>query len=403
MKRTMMVHATTLAVLGALALAAATAAPAAAQPAPNPQRDQIEADLTFRLDREEYQLVWVEDRGAGPRIFSKRLRANGLPVGGAAAGEWELTGATGVGAAAGQKGEQRTPAIAGDLLVWSERTPGGTDFDLYAQSLFDNGRAQGRPRLLLARPGDQLYPDIVAVSRGLALEYLVVWSENTTDGGDIVGLRLSSALTARGAPFPVALGASKAEDPAIAPDLRDDDSLLVLWTDDRNGNLDIFGTRILQNGLPRGGALADFPVLERPEDDYAPAIVVSLNPERRIGSAPDPGAEDSRNARGLLVWTTEHPADGPDVRGQRLFANGLPQGSDFGIATGAGVQTQPAVTLKIERTEAGRTREDSVKQVEWLAVWGDQTIDVAATLDVLGVEVGLNGISRRPARALAAD
>ncbi len=379
------------AILPALVLWAGSR-PAGAQPAP---RDQAEPDLVYKLDREEYQLVWSEDRGAGHRIFSKRVRPNGLPVGGAAGGEWELTGPTG---AAGQKGDQVTPAIIDGAVVWSEKAPGGADYDLYIQRLFDNGRASGAPRLILARPGDQKHPDLVAVNRGLSSEPLVVWSENTTDSGDIMGLRLSGSLAPRGAPFAIATGPATAEDPAVAPDLRDPDSLLVLWTDDRKGNKDIYGTRILENGLPRGGAAAgDFPVIESAADDYAPAIAIGLNPAQRAGVIqPLPGSDT--NARGIVLWTTDSPADGPEVLGQRLFANGLPQGRAFPVATGPGIQTAPAITLKTERR-----LDDEIAQVEWLATWVDQSPAAGATLDVLGVEVELNGISRRPERGLATD
>lgn len=386
-----------IALLGLGAALAASADPARAQAVP---RDQAEPDVVYKIDREEYQLVWVEDRGAGHRIYSKRLRPNGLPIGGDSGGEWELTTPAGA-AAAGQKGAQRTPAVIDGFVVWSEKAPGGADYDLYIQRLFENGRANGYARLLLARPGDQMYPDIVAVSRGLASELLVVWSENTTDGGDVMGIRLTHALAPRGQPFAIASGQGTAEDPVIDRDLRDDDSLLVLWTDNRAGNKDIYGTRLLESGLPRGGpAVGDFPVIQTPAEDYAPAIVVSLNPSRRAGGAdPSASAEGSPNTRGILVWTTDDAANGPDVVGQRLFSNGLPLGRVFPIAAGAGVQAWPSVTLRTER----RPSDDEIEQAEWLATWADQSDPSATTLDVRGVEIQLNGISRRQERTLATD
>lgn len=382
----------------AAAVALPSPAPAAAQPAPT-AHDQAQADVVYVPEREEYLLVWVEDRGAGNRVFAKRVRANGLPVGGRSAGDWELTGATGTGAAAGQKGDQQAPAIIGDLVVWSEKAPGAADYNLYAQRLFDNGRANGRPRLILDRPGDQMYPDVIRAARG-GEEYLVVWSENTNDAGDVMGVRLNSALLARGAPFAVASGPSRAEDPTIARDLSDNDSLLVLFTDDRAGNKDIYGMRILESGLPRGGAGAgDFPVIQGPADAYAPSIVATQRSDRPGGrTASGAPGSDVLDARGLVAWTTDDAVDGPDVLGQRLFANGLPLGTPFGIAGGPGVQAMPAVTFKVE---PGRTAGDL--DAEWLAVWAHQPADAASTLDVHAVEIEINGISRRPERALVAD
>jgi hypothetical protein len=326
-------------------------------------------------DREEYLLVWSEDRGAGPRLFAKRVRANGLPVGGAGGGAWELTGPTGPG---GVKGEQRWPALADGLVVWSERLPGGTDFDLYAQRLFTNSRASGAAKLVAGGPGDQRY----AAVTGLGGDWLFVWSEDTNDLGDVMGRRVNNALFPRSEAFPIAQGPGVAEDPAITPDLSEPGAFLVVWTDDRNGNRDLFGTRVSANGLPRGGPqLGHFALTDSPEDDYAPAVLAGSGADRRFGS----------DRHSLLTWTHDDPANGPDVVARRLAANGLPRGGPFGLADGPGLQAWPAVA------ERGGTADDAP---EWLVVW---VSDATGTQDILGVEVGLNGLARRNVRVLSGD
>jgi hypothetical protein len=333
-------------------------------------RDQSDPAITFQGDREEFLLVWSEDQGAGHHVMAKRVRANGLPVGGAIGGSWE---AAGTASTTGQKGEQRWPSVESDLLVWSEKLPGGTDFDLYAQRLFSNGRAQGRPVLVAGGPGDQRYGDAIGVSNS---DWLIVWSEDANDGGDVMGRRMTTILTPRGAAFPVAQGPGVAEDPAIAPDPGEPTLLIVYFTDDRNGNKDIWATRLAQTGLPRSGPKGgQYPVVQSPANDYAPAIAVAS-----VGG----GGGDS--ARNILLWTTDTLTDGADVVAQRIYSNGLPQGKSFTVAGGPGAQSAPGITLHDAE--------------EWLAVWNG---DVGGSLDVVSVDVRKNGIPRSMERVLVAD
>ena len=356
-----------------------------------PPRNQTDPDITYLGARDEYLLVWAEDVGAGAagathRLMAKRVRTNGLPVGGAAGGAWALTGATSPSGYPGpDRGDQRWPAVIDGLVVWSELRPGGTDYDLYAQRLFDNARSYGRPTLIAGGPGNQSHAD---VAYGPANDWLVVWSEDTTDAGDVMGIRISPAVSPRGPAFPIAQGPGTAEDPSISRDPGGTDYFLILFTDNRAGNKDIYGTRVTEAGLPRGGSRGgQFPVVDTPQDDYAPALVISSasasrGPQRGPGSPIDP--------RDLVLWTTDDVLTGANVMGQRLRTNGLPVGASFLVAGGAGNQGWPGAALRTQTTE----------RPEWLAVWSD---DALGSEDIMGVEIGLNGIIRRNPRPLATD
>ncbi len=401
--KAVLVRSTALVTVMSLSLLWGTA-PAGAQLAP---RDQLDPNLTFLGQRQEHLLVWGEDRGSGNRIYAKRIRTNGIPIGGANGGEWEATRLPPArfGQPTPLKGDQRWPAVIDGLLVYSELAPGGTNYDLYAQRLYSNGRPNGTPMLVAGGPGDQKYPDVTPVDRGRrGAEYLVVWSEDTRDAGDVMGIRIDFALRrSRGPAFPIAKGPGTAEDPAIARDLYDDDSFLVLFTDDRSGNKDIYATRLVESGLPRGGPLGgQFPVIESKEDDYAPEIVNSLQ-KLAFGPTPTPGRRgrppgDSSRARNLLIWTTDDVTDGPNVMAQRLNNNGLPSGHTFAVADGPGIQAWPAATLvNLQQTRPGAP---SQQRDEWLAVWTDNGL---GTLDVLSVRIGINGHIRNAGRVLASD
>lgn len=331
-------------------------------------------------------LAWSEDLGAGHRIMAKRVRTNGLPVGGPDEGARELTGPT---APDGAKGEQRWPVLvppiagggtalkdqpwpetADGYVVWSERVAGGADYDIYGQRISGSGFPTGRPRLLVGEPGDQVQPEVIGMDQH---EMLLVWSDNTDDAGDIFGQRLTTALTLRGAPFAIVQGPSAAVEPALTSD--GTNGVLVLWTDDRAGNLDIYGARLARNGLPRGGPLAgQFPVIESAENDYAPAAAVR-------GDTP-------RDQQALLLWTLEHATDGPDVMAQQLGLNGLPIGQPTLFVGGPDGQSSPAMTRR-QSHEVTRDGDDG-----WMAIWLTTHPDVVS---IEGSELTVNG--RPPTRA----
>jgi hypothetical protein len=365
----------------ALAVFTATSGPTAAQPAAPTAIDQMDATIGS-IDGPFDLLFWSEDRGSGPKIFAKRVRDNGFPVGGPGGGEWRATAATGTGADAGKTGAQRYPAFYEGVLVWSEQAPGGTDYDIYAQRLHNNGRPRGNPFLLLDKDGDQLYPDIIQADR----DYIVVYSEDSTDEGDVMGLRTTTALRPRGEPFPIATGQGVAEDPAISRDLQEPRSVFVVlftFTPDGAATKDIYGARVVESGLPRGGASAIFPVIQSDDvDEYAPKLLTSSFTFR---GDQKPRQEQFSN----LLLHTRHDAAGPDgadIYGQRLRSNGFPQGGTFLIAGGTGEQ---AFATAIEGVSEG-----------WLVAWQD---DADGDLDIHSIKVRRNGIPYLPVRPLAAD
>lgn len=360
--------------VAALALFGATPWTVGAQPAPPVSRPQIEADISELSDTSRL-VVFSEDRGAGSRIYALRVRSNGHPIGGQV---WEATGPTGTGADAGMKGEQRFPALlGGNLLVWSEKAPGSDNFDIYAQRIFSNGRPQGKAKPIVVGPGDQLHPDIIGISNGL----LIVYSEDTTDEGDVMGVRITSALSVRGAPFPIASGEGVAADPTIASDPTQQNSVLVLfeYKTDTMLTKDIYGTRLGQSGLPRGDSVTGiFPVVESDMDVYAPSLLVAESAQDRVH-----GGSPSRN---LLVYVQDDPIDGPDVMSQRIRTNGYLNGNPMILAGGPGVQTLPATMVN--------------DATEWLVIWQD---DAAGSFDLFLQRVRTNGFPRPTVYTVFAD
>ncbi|MFI0609844.1 MAG: hypothetical protein ACH37Z_18365, partial [Anaerolineae bacterium] len=90
--------------------------PVAAQSAGH---DQVDPVLFDNL------LIWSEDSGAGHQLRFKRLASNLLPRGGA-----DDNGSALIRSADPlyQPGDQRGPAVADGIVVWSEKQPGGADY-----------------------------------------------------------------------------------------------------------------------------------------------------------------------------------------------------------------------------------------------------------------------------------
>ncbi len=349
------------------------AAPSRAQVA---GRDQVDPVLSGDL------LIWSEDGGAGHQLRFKRLFSNLLPRGGA-----EESGSPLIRSAdpAYQPGDQRGAAVADSLVVWSEKRPGAADYDLYGARLSQTGFGRSGPTPLVERPGDQMDPSLVATDGG---EYLLVWSENGTDSKDISGQRISVALKTRGPVLTIAAGPSNASEPLIVRDPSVARSYLVVWTDDRKGDTDIYGTRVSQAGLPRlsaGGAAADFPVIEGPGNQSDAAALL-------LSASDGPGDPIGDESRSLLVWTDETATDGLDVRARRLHANGFAFGGTMTVAGGPGDQRDATVTA-----------EDEGWAVAWAAPGPVKAPDQPATLDLFGVRVRANGRVEPQVRRLLAD
>ena len=316
-------------------------------------------------------LVWSEDRGSGHELFAKRVRVNGIPVPSAESGDWPFTGATGSGADAGKKGDQRSPYIASSVAVWSEKAPGAADYDIYAQRVFPNGRTRGVPTMVAGGPGNQLDPSLIATASG----YLLVFGDDSADEGDVLALRLTQALTVRGTAFGVAKGAGVSSDPIITLDLLDPRTdYLVLFTHvaEAATQKDIFGARMTESGLPRGTL---FPVVNDPAvDEYAPFLLATAS------------ADFERDAYNLLLFNRDDATTGPDVVLQRLRSNGAGVGPERIVGGGTGAQRASAATV--------------LSDGQWLVVWQD---DASGNADVVGTKVRVNGIPLPPVRVLVTE
>ncbi len=305
--------------LGAAALASA---PAGAVHAQRPTFEQVTPGIAYNShpQRRDYLLVWVEDRGAGPNIYAKRLFRNGLPQGGPDRGGFEVVrDNSAFNRRIPKAGPRAHPDLVYNpqreeyLLVFAQLTDEITGWDIYGVRLSAAGYSMGKPRIIAGGPGDQQHPDVALKAAAGRFEadgdYVVVFDDNARDIDEVWALRLRANGIPNGKPYPLVQAASNASDPTT-------NGSVVGWVDDRNGDTDIFGVRLNRNGLPDG---KQYRLAGTDSDDTNP----------NFGS-------------GQLVWNVFDAATGLDIRGAQVYDNGRIRGRPQGILVPAADQAWPA-------------------------------------------------------------
>ncbi|MFN2116008.1 MAG: hypothetical protein ACK2T6_09835, partial [Anaerolineae bacterium] len=307
----------------------AVASPSAEAAGSAPALEQTTPTVAYNSDADLYFVMWVEDRGDGPDIYSKRLFSNALPQGGPSRGGTAMVRSSRTSGPV----RRQDPALVynSDIeefyLVWSEETDPDDGQDVYGVRVSAAGYARSNPRKLVGGPGDQSHPAIAYHSTNDT--YLLVWDDNARDIDEVWGLRVRANGIPNGSPFPMVQGASNAQDPTVA---RNGDGFLVAWVDDRNGNTDIFGRRVNSNGLPIGGTAGrEYSMAGSLEEAFAPSL--------------DP-------ASGTLVYNVYDPLTGLDIVGMEVYPSGTTRAARRnGIVVPAADQASPSTARNPSRSE----------------------------------------------------
>ncbi len=161
---------------------------------------------------------------------------------------------------------QWTPKIACTstgwfVVTWDDRRR--ANWDVYAQIYSSDGAPLGSNFRVNADAGstDQ-YSGACAINN--FGEFIVVWTDTRNGNEDIYCQRFDSSGNRIGVEFKVNddIGSTAQNSPAVVA--TPDGGYWIFWSDSRNGNFDIYGQRLDRNGLPRG---TNF----RVNDDYASA------------------------------------------------------------------------------------------------------------------------------------
>jgi hypothetical protein len=296
----------------------------------NQSVDAVSPAVAYNPQRQEYLVVWYNDRAGNDDIQAQRLRANGSLVG----GDFFI--------AAGSGAERRCPDVTYNsqrneyLVVW-EHCDAGSGCSIRARRVSATGLPLEPPEIVVRSSGYNLYtPSVPAVAyASTADKYLVVWQETwhpSPLSHSIVGQVLSSSGTLQGSDFYVS------QDPGDgsyrrAPDLaynRSRNEYLVAWQqrDPGAGDYDIYARRVRGNGTPMSPASIE--IWWGGEDQLAPAVAA-------IPTTPNQG-------RYVVVWEDHALPSDVDIHARRVSGEGNPLDASYKtVASSTEDETCPAV------------------------------------------------------------
>ena len=246
------------------------------------------------------------------------------------------------------------PAVGSDgtnyLVVWGYRSAGASTYDIYGTRVSKQGELlDAEPFIISDATGNQTNPSVAFDSTN----YLVVWHDTRGGTYDIYGTRVSQDGTVLN---PAGISISTAAENQYMPNISfDGTNHMVVWADERNATLDIYGSRIDQDGIvldPSGITISD-----AAEEQDGPSI-----------------AFDGTNY--LVTWYDQRSGIDYDIYGTLLDTGGTvlnPTG--ITISTATENQYRPSV---------------SFDGTNYLVAWYDRRD--GANYDIFGARVNQSGV-----------
>ena len=266
---------------------------------------------------------------------------------------------------------QKNPSVAFDganyLVVWQDDRA-GSNYDIYCTMVSQTGQVLDTAGILISNAAnDQDVPKLIAGNTG----YLVVWQDDRSGvyDYDIYGTRVSfngAVIDTLGIAVSSYVDAYGQWSPAVA---FDGTNYLVVWTDERNDDCDIYATRVNQSGMildPDG-----IPISTDTNEQYS-ASVTFMDTNYFVVWA------DKRNL------TTSYT----DIFGARVNQSGLvldPAG--IPISNASYDQQSPAITFGGEN---------------YLVVWQDNRNGLT-NKDIYGARVNHSGVVIDPSGIIISD
>jgi hypothetical protein len=290
---------------------------------------EVSPAVAYNRQRQEYLVVWYNDRPGCDDIRARRMSINGAPVGNP------------FYVAAGCPDERRNPDVAYDsthdqyLVVWEQ------GWDVKGKLIGATGGAiTGELPIAEGYVGLDAASDPHVAYSSTSDQYLVVWQYSGAAGSSIDAQVYDHDGAPNGSTFdvvPYRFYASAA--PPEQPDLaynRSRNEFLVAWRQKPSGgNYDVYGRRVKLTGGAgvQGGA---FPIVTSTADEVTPAVAA-------VPTVPNEGQY-------LVAWESDQ-----DIRARTVAGDGT-LGSLRTLASTAWTERSPAVA----GCESSR---------EFLAVW----------------------------------
>ena len=288
----------------------------------------------YDSSNQRYLVVWQDYRGGSNYdIYGQVVNASGTLYGTASDTNFVISNAT---------DNQAAPAVAYDsenhrfLVVW-EDLRNGSNIDVYGQLVDAAGTLYGTDSdenfAIASKDTNESKPSLAYDS--VNHRFLVAWWDYVT-AWDIYGQLVTAAGTLYGTAsdenFVISNATGSQAYPAVAFDAGNQ-RFLVAWSDNRNGNSDIYGQLVNAAGTLYGT-----------ESDAN--FVISDN---AFGQAYSSVAYDSENQRFLVAFSDYR--SGAEVYGQLVNAAGTlygtTSGTNFIISNTTGDQDYPSVAYNL--------------------------------------------------------
>jgi hypothetical protein len=274
--------------------------------------------VAYNPDREEYLVVWTNDRPGNDDIQAQRVSKAGRLVGPA----FYISGGAGV--------ERSHPDVTynsqrGEYLVVWEHNPSAPE--IHARPVAGLGGVTGSEETIASAGPIAPYHPVVAYA-STSDKYLVVWYEEGGGFTHVWGQVLHSDGSLSGSDF--VISKDPGTQPRINPDVaynRSRNEYLVVWQQldptSMNPDYDIYGRRVQGNGTPLFPQSIE--IRRAGGDQSSPAVA---------GIPTEPG-------QGQYLVVMEDWTD--DIIGQRVKGDGTIEGYDLDLSKTADSIAHPAV------------------------------------------------------------
>ncbi|MCX6841759.1 MAG: T9SS type A sorting domain-containing protein [candidate division WOR-3 bacterium] len=320
-----------------------------------PTSSQMYPSVAF--DGTNYLVVWYDDRnGPNSDIYGTRVSKAGAVLDASGIAITPNTPTSG----------QQYASVAFDgnnyLVVWQDYR-NGSYTDIYGARVSQSGSVLDAGGILVSTNTPTSYEDIPSVAFD-GSNYLVIWTEYRNANRDIYGARVSPTGTILDPYGIIVTGSVNTQTgPAVA---FDGTNYLVVWQDNRNGNYDICGARVAADG-----ALLDLA-----------GFAISTNTPTSDQRGPSVAFDGTRY---LVVWLDSRSDIDGDIYGARVSQSGSvldPTGIAISTATGG----QIGLSVAFDGTNFLVVWQDSRDNVDW-DIYGARVSQSGSVLDPAGIAI----------------
>ena len=309
---------------------------------------------TIGVDGEgNFVIAWQDERNGNYDIYCQRYDENGTAqdsnylVNDDIGGEYKSSPSVGV------DGEGNF------IIAWEDRRSGNTD--IYCQLYNAGGTALCSNFRVNDDVGssNQILPTIGV---GISGNFVIAWQDNRNGNADIYCQRYNDNGTALGSNFLVNddIGSGYQSSPTIGVD--GEDNFMIAWTDNRNGNYDIYCQRYDANGTVLG---------------YN--FLVNDDGDIKFQTYPTIGVDGEGNF--IIAWEDNRNGN-YDIYCQRYNENGTTLGSNFRVNNDWGSSEQYHPTIGLDSS--------SNFVIAWVDNRNGNADIYAQRYDIMGVVIGSN-------------